>query len=548
MPLAPLFWSGGIRAATGLEPGPSLLLAILLVALASVLLLSPLRPRFRPREALGWALVAATFGLAANWLYNPFFDGMVSVGGGDNGVHVREMMTWLRSDPTTYGGCVGMHALAWWLERALGWTAFESFRVIFYLTVLWVVSLPCLAVLGSSNESSSAGLAVTAAAWLALTLWSAARYLLPVLGYQQADGFMAHLFALVPLIAAWLVDVLVRARLLRVAGLLLSLAAYRYSYALNLGDFVIAISVLLLVESGGFGRWRWPLRAAALLLGLSSVIVYQYLLQLLPRAGAIVYYDKPTVVQAQWTALAALAAATVAGLLVDGRESALARLARLPRGFCAGGGVAWYVIGGLPGVERYYPTKYSLHAFVLAAVASVAVLSVSLGRAVTALQRRARPARLLAAAAVVSLLVLSAVDGWARGFEPYRPAYLERSTGRPPFRRIRPLADRHARRRIAEILAARSARFAGYLVASWPMFNFFNSELGFCDGTFECFQRAQPERAPGSCVFWEGPGEGWNEWYPQPWLRAQLQSDPARECESYSSTWGSTRSLCWRCY
>jgi hypothetical protein len=82
------------------------------------------------------------------------------------------------------------------------------------------------------------------------------------------------------------------------------------------------------------------------------------------------------------------------------------------------------------------------------------------------------------------------------------------------------------------------------------MFNFINGERDATDGSYERFQAYEPDRSAGSCVFWEGPGIGWDYPWERNHVRQQLQADPRHACEDYPAAWDPEhhRSLCHLCY
>ncbi len=193
---------------------------------------------------LAWALDAGPFG------------GLVTVGGGDAGNHILQQRAFVDGEPATYMGFVALYAWNHWLGVATGADAFETLRITFLATAAALSVLPV-------------GLWVArgrGAAWFVPMALALNLVLLgPLLHYHQADGFFPHLVAAVIPVATWLVVGGASSPAARLAALAFGAVAYRFTYGLNLGDFLFAAACAAAWEAStalGGARRVWALAAA----------------------------------------------------------------------------------------------------------------------------------------------------------------------------------------------------------------------------------------------------------------------------------------------
>lgn len=541
---APLFWSGPVRVVTGLGLWSAAALALVPTALAGLLLW-----RTRAAEPPVWPLARiAVAALPAAWalflLYSRWFGGLPLIVDGDSGTHVAARDTFAASNPHEYNGFITFHTLTWWIERVRR-HAFVSFALVYYLAVAATAALPPLAASATLDRlppaRRRAGLAVAVGATVLLVYFLFA----PLLHYHQAEGFFPHVWT-VPLLLIWFADGMLRPRALRVATLLLGVIAYRYSYGLNLGDLLLAAAALCLFELRGAGA-----RARAILpvlsLGLAAAGVYAHL-RLRPvfaLDGWIIPHDHRQVLLGQAllvAALVSLPASRPARAALDGSD--LSRWLRLPILFGAMNAIVCARLLLAPPLHAYYQMKYSLHAVILLGAATVVALTVVVGH-----WPAGKAARL--ALALPLLLALVGLTVTVRGFAAYRPSFLERAFGRPPFRQLHPLADLGAWPRIERVLRDHRAKFGGYLVTFYPLMSFMNAAFGYYNDGIHFYYGRPAIEAPGHCTFWEGgTAANWLEPdFPQRGRRATWDRDPEKACIGYPAHWNPQihRTLCWRC-
>ena len=551
---APLFWSGAVRTVFRLSLPVALLAAIPSSAALALAFLPALRSSGafskRDRWLFRLGLVAAavfTFLL----LFNRWFGGLVVIVDGDSGTHVALRDQFATYSPGEYAGFVTFYALTWWIERLVP-SAFVSFATCFYIAAILYAVLPlCAAIttLQTSRRPRSAFLLV-AIVWIAVLYFLA----IPLFHYHQSEGFFVHVFGVAPLLALWLADGLVRPPRLRLICFALGIAAYRFTYGLNLGDLLLVAAVIVGLEARACTtrRLAWCLFAVvAFGLVIAARYCYQRLEPLWQLDGWIIPPDLRKAALAEWLLVAVCGLPLVIpSLRARLRGTGIGRLVRVPIAFGAINAtvVTWMLWH--PPLKIYYLAKYNLHALWLLAAATIVLLAALVGS--TSVQpspsRRRR-----ASVAIVGLAATTIAAGtlWWRAIVVYRPGFLERAWGRPPFRVLHPLADLGAWMRIERVLKHEHKRFGGYLTTYYPVMNFMNAAFGYPNGGIHFYYGRPAIEAPGYCDFWEsGPSSSWLEGdFPQRGRRARWEADPERTCVSYPKHWEPEhlRTLCWRC-
>ncbi|SEL76466.1 hypothetical protein SAMN05444354_108151 [Stigmatella aurantiaca] len=515
-------------------------------------------------QALYLAAVArVTWGM----LGIPVLDGLVSVGGGDAGNHAALRMDFVTRDPGTYQGFTFFHTVTYGAQWLFGLDTFAGFRVGFYLVpaVLAGVLAAALELVAVRLWRSPRAWAVAQGALLALTVTVWPFLLLRLLHYHQADGFYGHLFGLVPLVLAWVAYALPRTAWGRCAALVGFTVLYRFTYGLNLGDFLLMAGVLALGEGFfSFSREQRSLAWLARLMGLvflaAGAYAYTKLLPLGPVYGSLVHHDAVRALRTQVWAVAGLLALRFVSSREDKVERRLIDFAVLFGGINALVQVA-YLKAGMP--VGYYFLKYGFHAVVLLLSAALLVTSLRMGAMVHAAPFRARQWS-VALALLVAVGLFAVAHGWSRAFAAYTPSYQERARGQPPFALLGALEDRESSALIRQVLREEGKRFGGLLSPSWARVNFSNVALGWVpedytatNGHWPVFAEGKVRRGPGACVFWEASPEDWEAYRQQaqeavPALEAEvkrLQSEPGRSCRQYPVAWtaSGTRTLCFLC-
>jgi hypothetical protein len=554
----PFAASGPLRTILGWRLGFTLPLAII----ASALALTPAFVAWRRMPALrhsrmGYAVPIAVALFSFLVLYRRDFAGLTNYVGADGGVHVFQRYWFADTDPGTYIGFVSMYGLMYWIEQILRCSVYWSLCGAYYFGVLVVAAIPCLVafvVLERFADRRAWYAGAIACAAVALTL--AYTVVLPQQHYHQTDGFFPHLFALVPLMIAWLIDSAARARLWRWIGLIATVGFYRYTYGLNLADLLIALGALLFADSFGAGvprLVRWLLRLASIPLTFAALVFLRRLEPLLASYGWIIHYDLRTVLWAQAFAILGIGVLVASTRWLSPEKQVLARVLRMPLVFAVVSTVIAYVGLKLPAPEPYYLLKYPVHAVVLASGALVVVVSFVAAWLVEGVVRRRWLGPAVCAAASLAACFAAFVH-WRTGYAPFQPTFQERVFGHPPYSLNHPLADLAAWQRIARVLDKQHKKFGGYITSYWPMFNFMNAAFGYYNGGRAFWDHGLPRLEPGYCVFWD---RGKVDWWTQPsdlpgQLRASIDRLNQRGdgvCVSYRAYWNHAveRTVCHVC-
>lgn len=558
--LAPFALSGAARAATGCGLGVGLALALVLTTLAvSPWLRTGARPRRTRRQslALGAAMIA-TAALVFGALYVRAFGGLVvlaSSGIPDAGNHVLHQHLFVSRLPQDYEGFVALYAVVEWLKRIARCDDFTAFAVTTYVAMC-AYAVAGLAAAATALERVAGQRRAFAVGLAAAFAWSlaVAALLLPFLHYHHAQGFFPPIFGVLALLALWFADALVRPAALRWAALAALVGVYRFTYGLNLPDLLLACAVLVAAD-GWRGRSR-GVRVAALAAALALLAAAVHGVRLLEtvfhKQGPFDPYDRPALVAAEWLVALALAGACVwpaSARLVRG--SGIARWVRLPVLLAAINAAFLTLVPPPARGADYYYFKTSLHPLLLVMAASVVLVAALAAGLADAERASARTRQALAAAAATAVALAATLVLLGRSFAVYWPTFRERLLGAPPYRLLKPVADRGAWRRIERVLGEHHAQFGGYLTSYYPTFNFMNSSLGYWNGGIDFYWGAPPAERPGYCVFWEGgPSESRLEAvFPQQRTCDRLSRDPRHTCVGYHPTWDPARirTLCWLC-
>ncbi|HEY3587071.1 MAG TPA: hypothetical protein VGK85_07960, partial [Myxococcaceae bacterium] len=258
--LTPAIVGGIVRTNTGLALGPALVLGGLMAVLGAWRGARHLHCTARA----GWALAGATLTatLAVYALEVRAFQGLPSVGGGDAGNHIGIARWFDGHAPRAYQQFVVFNSLVGLLRRLTGSNPLQAFRIgwdLLLATVAWVAFTAAWVGGRARRPALRAAVAVLAAVAVAVISW------LPLLGYDQADGFYSHLAGLTVVCLALLCTALPRSRGWRLAALASTPVVLRFTYGLNLADVLVGVGVLIWFEGEGVvaPRFRWALRAAA---------------------------------------------------------------------------------------------------------------------------------------------------------------------------------------------------------------------------------------------------------------------------------------------
>lgn len=535
----PLALAGPIRFVTGVGSG----FALVIGAVVSVLLTLPFVPALRAsdltrRQSLlsnGVVLVAGAF---AVWiLYNGDFDGLVSYVDPkgemaiDAARHVQFFHAFTQRTPDVYQGFVAMYGFWDPLYRIAGDVVVPA-QISYLFGGFVVAAVPCViafSVLRTVRENARAYVAGAVTSLVAVVI---AQYvtILPNEVVHHMSGFWSHVFGLVPLFALWLIDTLVRQRLVRAAALLFGAVVYRYTYGLNLPDLLFALGVLLVVDAVPPSGWRTRAVLAALALAALAGAVFSYsqLVPVLRSWGWFVSHDTPRVWQGQVIALAALLASVCLSRRESASGSGIVRALRFPFLFGLANVVLFMVNKQFTTSKFYYFQKYTFHAVVLVASALVVALAYWAAILASRMDRRA-----IIGVLVVATLVAFSTLRVRRGFRNYQPAFAEYVHG-GPYHRAQPWYDAAAVAKMHEVLRTTGRAYGGYFATFWPQRAFTNALFEFDE---DFYGPPDFDETPGHCVFWEAGA------FPR------FDQDASKQCSSYEQrrSPGGRATLCWSC-
>ncbi len=542
--------SGAVRAAVGVPTWAAL--AISVVATVAGLI----AVRRHLCLARGWQWIPLVLGAVAAaglcvLMFNPELGALVTVGGGDAGNHVSIQHAFVEQAPGVYDKFVVFHAVAHWLGTGLGLTDADGFALAFYLVLICVFL--CVGAAGAAFIPPDARRGEVFAACVVLTALLVAgvfRFWGPWLHYQQADGFYAHVFGLVPLLLGWLGYAVTRSTWGRVATITAWIGLARFTYGLNLGDALVAGALVLAWEAVSIGRGRartiLSTGAGALLVAASVAFLALAPLRNITH-GAIVAADVRSLLLAQAALVAFLALALwSSGELRHAPSRLVHRLLLFPLAFGAVSLLVQVLHVAARWPQRYYFLKYNFHPVVLLSVATAALLPFWLTR---------RSWR--AAIAVPALVALPLI---ASATHPQWFTFRERAFRESPYERVDALTDPVLVERVRGVLSGAEARSGGYLEPNWPRSNFINASLRSFNAFEEGVQRfdsGKVDQASGTCVFWldgaqveagyaklrgEQSGNAANVWQ-------TLRSASDKQCVPHERRWrpGESYELCWRC-
>jgi len=536
--LTPAMVGGIIRTTTGLALGPALALGAVVAMLGAW---AGAR-RFQGTPPTAWALAGAalTATVAVYALEIRAFDGLPSVGGGDAGNHIGNAVWFDGHSSRPYLQFVVFYALVGLVRRLTGSNLIVAFRIgwdLLLATIAWVAFAAAWIGARALRPAVRATVAMLTALVIAWLTW------LPLLGYDQADGFYSHLAGLTVVSLALLCTSLPESRGWRLAALAATPVILRFTYGLNLPDVLVGVALLIWCESMGAAapRLRWGLRVVAMGCLVAAAAAGHALWGLRAVEGAIVRPAHSAFVGSLVILVAALAWALHRS--VPGPRARLLRAGLVFAGTTAA--VQWGLLA-LKRPEAYYPVKHGFQALLIGTLAAGAIVA-SAGR---------RTAGALALSVGALILARASV-------QPYWRPYVERLRGSPPWRFLQPLSDPEVLARIPRVLRTEQKTFGGYLDPSWPLANAMNATLEF-PGDWTVWDVGQRQFDSGgtivgatTCVFWsDAPGEdpayqrlagGFGQGTAK--SRARLRALPDVRCADYRASWDGRveRRLCWHC-
>lgn len=547
------FLAGPIRYQTGLGLTASYLVAVAPFALLAFALYRR-RAAFRP--GIAGALVAfGSFALVAGYawrlLFNPYFSGMMNCHGVDAGFHLV-LHNHFRTISSLYGGAVGLLALTNALTRLGVPNSFFAFRLVFYGAVFAVVASMIAAALlvnASARPMGRRGRVAALFFGLVVALPLTRFAILPILHQIQADGFFPEVFAMAPLMLGYVAYAVAERPWLRVALLVATCVATRYSYGLNFADLAWTAAALALVEwrDVGSSSARAVLVVLALVLVAGGVAVLKILYPVMSHYGYLLPFRYWMVAPTELALLGFVAASPLLlrqlGVTLEGAGTRVVRFAVLFATFNLALEIVYQLAGETP---NYYFYKHVFACTIVLVAATTAVTATLLGACIDRLAAAGWAVLPPALAALISVGALP--FGLYYGFDEYEAALTERAYGKPPFERLEALYDPSAQQFIDETVRASGKPFAAYITDKFVLTTFMSYLNGAEQGVNVAEYMGEPmifRDDPGFCYFWTDPPPN------QP-FRRQIDKFRAHgpRCIEHRLPWdpGKQQQLCGVCF
>jgi len=478
------------------------------------------------------------------------FAGFPALSGGDAGSHLNLRQKFESSEPRIYNGMTALYALDHWVVQLASTDDLGASAVGWQLVVIACAALASFAVVVRTEGTPAWRRLAVALVSVVGVLWVGFFVALPRIHYYQADGFLAHVFSLLPLALGALGYAATSVRLLRLVVLVVTLGAYRFTYLLNAGDLFLLCSVLIVVElraAPARRAVRVPLWVAAILCFGAALVAYANIGKIIRVPGG--FYPAPMPLQLLGLGLLTLVWCAVGPVCRRWRAPCPPEHLRLARFFGVFGGmpfalVAVWMAAGNP--LSYYVHKYVFCAIVLGALCAPPVVVSAAAR----LMRRGASAGAVVVASALVVLAGAGVAALGASAQQYMAGFYDRIAG-PPYEQLGPHGDRTVWRIIDATLRREHARFGGLMTPRWPESQFTNAHFGSPRLGHE--PKGDVDRRPGHCVFWyqdlpESLERFWSAGAKQ--SIDQLRASDRARCESFTPKYAplTQPSLCSRCF
>lgn len=315
-------------------------------------------------------------------LYNPVFNGLVTVGGGDAGNHIYLQREFELRDPRAYKGFISLYTFNIFIKNIFNLDDFRAFRVSFYTLVFALCMFPPFIwsyyLKNYTNRSIVLFLAIAIPlAWVLYTL-----VINPLLHYNQADGFYPHIFSILVLFMLWIFQILAPNMFLRFIFSIIFLVLYRFSYGLNLADLFLFLSFASISELIFCKNLNSPMRYLHILFTVTCILCAIYavtsIIPIIETPGALVSPKLHII-------LPTLLLSVIAIILLAKGAFSSHSASKLTNEL-------WFRVAGLPVVMSisavvfiagvtlfgfkidYYSFKYLLHSQVLSILALVSII------------------------------------------------------------------------------------------------------------------------------------------------------------------------------
>ncbi|MCC6932498.1 MAG: hypothetical protein IT292_04500 [Deltaproteobacteria bacterium] len=458
-------------------------------------------------QIIFWLFVL-TFIVCFSWLqlFNEDFQGFPGYHTSDAANHLHYRNEFISSNPNAYYRFTAFYALSYWLQAIYAEHSFFAWRDAFYLSLFGCYL--CLALMGYGISRKSSlqtqdliSLIITSGATIAISHW----VLLPIISYNQIDGFYAHLFSLLPLTIIWAIYSLVDSVYWRYAIFLPLIVFCRFTYGLILPDLFLTLAILSTIDVSVSRHKNYRLLWFPIMLYLAAGVAYKFLAPSMKTAGAVLKTDLNLLSAVLF--ITSLIALSLVVYLRPANENILnwkrvKRMILFPAVFSLVGVIALSILRFLGYTSNYYPYKYLLLASLLTGMLlCLTIYCQTIYGLATALKSEKISLGYISLSSAIHVTILIAL---AYLFTPLFVLYQERTTRPAAYRHLTPLTDLEGERAINQILKATNKKFGGYLIEHWPRYAYVNVSFGL-RLFYEDYQRATFLQKEGYCIFWEHP-------------------------------------------
>ena len=509
--LAASLLSAAIRAALGISITNGFLVSLPLSIFGCYLLqnyisknstnLNPFYP---------WSLAVIT-GLIFSFfrLFNIDFDGFPAYNCSDGANHLIFRDIFIDSNPSIMNGLISPYGLSFWLEHTLSLSSFSAFRAVFYLGLLGIFTALYCINLAYNQSSLSSKNRLTAYLIFSLILCVTLEFLLlPIISYNQIDGFWVHLFAITPITWIWILYSTTNSPIKRLIILIFGAAFYRYTYVLNLGDYFILGSLLALYEAIQTNQKNFRLGAliTSAIFFLCAIPCYLKLSEIIVLIGSI----QPSNIQN--ISITLFTMATIAlGLCRAIKTKKISfpfsfpetqvRTLLFPSLFSIISIIALLVYRSTFHHGNYYIYKYLLHPLFLMVFAYIIVIYSFI---LSTVNQNKKTFQTYLQLGITIAFTLTCCFFLRSSYSSYLPQYNERIKHLSKYNHLKPLTDPNGEKIIRQILSQQGKKFGGYYIEHWPRFSFVNASLGLARSHND-YIKAKFIEDPGYCIFWASP-------------------------------------------
>ena len=459
--------AGGIRFHTGMD----LKICILLGSIISLFPGIRLFRMFKLVRLSQIIICLLLFTLFQYRLYNQDLGLLVNYGCADAANHLSFYRSFVSSDPQSYQGFNGLYVCVYIIEKILS----VQTPFAFYLSLLF----PLLTIAYFLTYFIRIDKLTSALVAAVTSLIVSELIILPIIHYNQADGYLAHIFSVSTVLPA-----VIWGSSSPVWILLVMLICCRFSYGLQLPDLFAALGCYLVISALRAGQvfYRYLLLSGGVLAVAACVFSISRLMDVFSISGSIISQNLDYAFAAQITGIALLFQLYFYEESDKGKKiNSLA----FPLLFLIAGSALQAMWLFTTKDADYYFSKLFLYSSLLLAIFVIRLSGLLL---------QLKSVYLTSSwILLISFLIVAQ--------RPYLPSYYERVQPSGEYKLISPLLDYKVQKVVNEVLKKESKLFAGYYTSRWAQFSFFNA-LYNQPFDFGTFQNPPAEIPENSCIFW----------------------------------------------